>query len=87
MAACGTPDNACLGSSTNSTRGTKKKSKVVSTTTTRIARGQKRIVKRTAHLHPDGMKEVVIEENGVVRRRYVEKENRNDSDDGSDDKC
>jgi len=73
-----TPDNACLGSSLRENR-----KKVVSTTTTRIARGQKRIVKRTAHLHPDGTKEVVIEENGVVRRRYVEKENRDDGDAGS----
>ena len=53
-------------------------------TTTRIAKGQKRIVRRTAHLRPDGTKEVVIEENGVVRRRYVEESatsaNANNSD-------
>jgi curved DNA-binding protein CbpA len=41
-------------------------------TTTRIANGQHRVVKQTAILHADGKKEVVVEENGVVRRRYVE---------------
>ena len=45
--------------------------KVVSTTT-RIAKGKRRQVTRTAHLYPDGKKEIVIEENGIVRRRYVE---------------
>jgi hypothetical protein len=50
----------------------KERCKKFVSTTTRIARGQHRVVKRTATLHPDGKKEVVIEENGVVRRRYVE---------------
>ena len=47
-------------------------SKTFVSTTTRIARGRHRVVKRTATLRPDGKKEVVIEEDGVVRRRYVE---------------
>eukprot|EP00804_Cyclotella_cryptica_P024248 CCRYP_012536-RA/>CCRYP_012536-RA protein AED:0.22 eAED:0.22 QI:342/1/1/1/1/1/2/123/413 len=47
-------------------------SKKFVSTTTRIAKGQHRVVKRTAYLHPDGKKEVVVEENGVVRQRYVE---------------
>ena len=50
----------------------KGKEKKVISTTTRIAKGQKRIVKRTAHLYPNGTKEIVIEENGLVVRRYVE---------------
>lgn len=41
-------------------------------TTTRIAKGRHRVVKRTATLRPDGKKEVVIEEDGVVIRQYVE---------------
>jgi hypothetical protein len=58
-------------------------------TTTRIARGRQRVVKRTAVLHPDGRKEVVIEEDGVVRRRYVEeigRESCNDKEEGEGEK-
>ena len=51
---------------------TKASERTVVSTTTRIAKGQKRVVKRTAHVRPDGTKEVVVEENGVVRRRYVQ---------------
>jgi hypothetical protein len=47
-------------------------SKKFVSTTTRIAKGRHRVVKRTATLHPDGKKEVIVEEDGVVRRRYVE---------------
>ena len=56
-------------------------SKTFVSTTTRIARGRHRVVKRTATLRPDGKKEVVIEEDGVVRRRYIEdiKESNNPS--------
>eukprot|EP00578_Thalassiosira_sp_NH16_P005528 CAMPEP_0181134746 /NCGR_PEP_ID=MMETSP1071-20121207/32254_1 /TAXON_ID=35127 /ORGANISM="Thalassiosira sp., Strain NH16" /LENGTH=486 /DNA_ID=CAMNT_0023221289 /DNA_START=464 /DNA_END=1921 /DNA_ORIENTATION=+ len=74
----------------------KGKIRVVSTTTTRIAKGRQRSVKRTARLRPDGTREVVIEEGGVVRRRYVEENpnntsaarcsGSNDSGDGRDDK-
>jgi len=56
----------------NNNNNVKGKEKKVISTTTRIAKGQKRIVKRTAHLYPNGTKEIVIEENGVVVRRYVE---------------
>jgi curved DNA-binding protein CbpA len=41
-------------------------------TTTRIAHGQQRTVKRTVYILPDGKREEVIEENGVVKRRHVE---------------
>lgn len=41
-------------------------------TTTRIAHGQQRTVKRTVYILPDGKKEEVVEENGVVKRRHVE---------------
>ena len=41
-------------------------------TTTRIAHGQQRTITRTVHIQPDGKKEEVIEENGVVKRRHVE---------------
>jgi len=44
--------------------------KIVSTTT-RFANGTQRVVKRTAYLHSDGTREVVVEENGVERRRYL----------------
>lgn len=39
---------------------------IMSNTTTRIAKGKRRCVTRTAHVHPDGRREVVVEENGVV---------------------
>ena len=41
-------------------------------TTTRLAHGQQRTITRTVHIQPDGKKEEVIEENGVVKRRHVE---------------
>lgn len=61
-------------------------------TTTRIAKGRHRVVKKKATLHPDGKKEVVVEEDGVVKRRYVEdvckdathSTSSTGSDDGSD---
>jgi len=41
-------------------------------TTTRIAHGQQRTVKRIVYIQPDGRREEVIEEDGVVKRRHVE---------------
>mmetsp|Transcript_27644 Transcript_27644/g.50897 ORF Transcript_27644/g.50897 Transcript_27644/m.50897 type:complete len:423 (+) Transcript_27644:300-1568(+) len=75
IANCSADTTTCGGGGGGGCNGSSnkplKEKKVVSTTT-RIAKGQKRIVRRTAHLRPDGTKEVVIEENGVVRRRYIE---------------
>jgi len=73
---CGAEDSTTTNTTTNNNNNNNgikpgKEKKVISTTT-RIAKGQKRIVKRTAHLYPNGTKEIVIEENGLVVRRYVE---------------
>ena len=68
-AACGTDTTVAASCDSSSS---KIKEKKVVCQTTRIAKGQKRMVKRTAHLRTDGTKEVVIEENGAVIRRYVE---------------
>lgn len=46
--------------------------RTIVSTTTRIARGQRRIVTRTAHVHGDGSREILVEEGGAVVRRYVE---------------
>ena len=61
-----------LNSERGKKEGVKTPSRKVISTTTRIAKGKRRQVTRTAHLYPDGKKEIVIEEDGIVRRRYVE---------------
>ena len=58
-------------------------SKTFVSTTTRIAKGRHRVVKRTATLRPDGKKEVVIEEDGVVIRQYVEDMCQDDQQSGA----
>lgn len=57
---------------TFSTSKSLQKRRTLISTTTRIAHGQQRTVKRTVYIQPDGKKEEIIEENGVVKRRHVE---------------
>lgn len=65
-------DDFCIpntsASSTASTN-TSKPITIMSSTTTRIAKGKRRCVTRTAHVHPDGTREIVVEEDGVVKVR------------------
>lgn len=65
-------DNTNTTQSNNAVKKKKQPEKTVVSKTTRIAKGKKRQVTRTAKLHVDGTKEVIVEENGVVVRRYVE---------------
>ena len=69
---CGGDGGGTCGGGGNGESSQRLGEKKVVCQTTRIAKGQRRMVKRTAHLKADGTREVVIEENGVVRRRYVE---------------
>ncbi|KAL7428394.1 hypothetical protein ACHAXH_002496 [Discostella pseudostelligera] len=79
LGACGAESNShtdsddfCIpntsASSTASTN-TSKPITIMSSTTTRIAKGKRRCVTRTAHVHPDGTREIVVEEDGVVKVR------------------
>jgi len=64
---CGADTSSSTTTANNNNNNVKQgKEKKVISTTTRIAKGKKRIVKRTAHLYPNGTKEIVIEENGLV---------------------
>lgn len=59
-------------SSNNSNNNNNRSTASLTSTTTRIAHGQQRTVKRTVYILPDGKKEEIVEENGVVKRRHVE---------------
>ena len=63
-----TTTNAATTFSTKS-NNSKVPTTIMSSTTTRIAKGKRRCVTRTAHVHPDGTREVVVEEDGVVKLR------------------